>query len=182
MNMPDEIDQPEDLFPLIGDVERPAVQEIIKGVRILFCRKDITAQQLHYLAVLLFGLQALPNATPGLNATLSLSYQFGENMTYQSVNLTDSTFELMTGGSEYTPGAGHDSFSQTPLMIETGGFRDVDESALVEWIVGFKERTLDAEIRVDLDESCDIDWTAEPDDTAWTRAIQRSAEDESDDQ
>jgi hypothetical protein len=171
----DEPDQDEPLFPLVGDIERPAIQEIIKGVRILFCRKDITAQQLHNLALLLFGLQALPSPTAGLNVTLILSCTSGDDMHYHSVNLTDETFELSTGGHIYTPGAGHDSYSQTALMVETTGYRDANEAEIAKWIIGFKQRTIDGDIRVDLEEDCAIDWTVEPDESGWDRAAERYA-------
>ncbi len=52
---------------------------------------------------------------------------------------------------------------------------------MVEWLTGFQERVVDAEVRVDLDEACEVDWSAEPEESAWERAAQRYAEEESDD-
>jgi hypothetical protein len=178
VTMANEADEDEALLPLIGNIERPAIEEIIKGVRVLFRREDITAQQMHNLAVLLFGLEALPCATPGLNATLLLSYRSDNEMTYCSVDLDETTFELSTGGSVYTEGVGSDSFGETQLMVETTGYRDAREFGIAEWLVGFKQRLHDAEISVDLDDGCEIDWTAEPDESAWERAWKRYAEEE----
>ena len=60
-------DENEDLFPLFGSFERPLIEEVIKEVRKAFRRADLTAEQMHHLAILLFGLQRLPLATPGVD-------------------------------------------------------------------------------------------------------------------
>jgi hypothetical protein len=153
--MPDNMDETESLFPLTGNIERPLIEEIVKAVRNLFRREDVTAIQMHHLAVLLFGLEHLPVATPGINVTLILAYRTGENMNHQSVDLDENTFSLLSGGSVYDPNGGHDSSSDEVLMVEATGYRDAKEMAMVEWLMGFKERIVDADIRVDLDEACD---------------------------
>jgi hypothetical protein len=76
---------------------------------------------------------------------------------------------LSFGGSVYDPAGGSDSFSEEVLMVEATDYRDAKETAIVEWLMGFKERAVDADIRVDLDETCDVDWSAEPDESAWQR-------------
>jgi len=50
----------ESLFPLFGDIDRPLFEEIIRAVRKAFRRADLSAEQMHHLAVLLFGLERLP--------------------------------------------------------------------------------------------------------------------------
>jgi hypothetical protein len=180
--MPDEMDETESVFPLIGIMERPLIEEIVKAVRNLLRRDDITAMQMHHLAVLLFGLEHLPVATPGIDVTLSLSYRRGNDMNYHSVDLDDTTFALSTGGSVYDPSVGSDSYSEEVLMVEATGYRDVKDMAIVEWLMGFKERVVDADIRVDLDEACEVDWTTEPDESAWERAAKLYAEEESGDE
>ncbi len=177
----DEMDETESLFPLIGNMERPLIEEIVKALRDLFRRNDITAMQMHHLAVLLFGLEHLPVATPGIDVTLILAYRTGDNMNYQSVDLDDNTFSLSSGGSVYDPSTGSDSYSDEVLMVEATGYRDANEMAMVEWLMGFKERIADADIRIDLDEACEVDWTTEADESAWARAATRYAEEESDD-
>ena len=106
-----EEEEPESLFPLIGNLERPVIEQVIQAVRALFRRDDITAEQIHHLAVLLFGLERLPTATPGIDVTLILSSRGETEMSYHSIDLDGETFSLSTGGSVYDPNIGSDSFS-----------------------------------------------------------------------
>lgn len=168
--MPDETDEPESLFPLIGNIERPLIEEIVKAVRMLACRDDITAVQMHHLAVLLFGLEHLPIATPGIDVTLILSYRSDTQMNYHSIDLDGETFSLSAGGSVYDPSVGSDTFSNEVLMVETGGYRDAKKTEMVEWLLSFKQRLADSDIRLDLDEACEVDWSTDPDESAWERA------------
>lgn len=179
--MADETDQPEPLFPLIGEIERPLVEKIVQGVRQLFRRKDVTPEQMHHLAVLLFGLERLPLATPGLHAELSLSCRSESAMHYHSIHLDESTFELLSGGSVYDPNAGSDSFSTQALMVEIGGVREANAQEMVAWLLGFRERVPDDDIAIELAEGCDLDWDVEPDESAWERAASQYREEEPDD-
>jgi hypothetical protein len=178
--MPDESDDTEALFPLIGKMDRPLVEEITKAVRNCFRRSDITAEQIHHLAVLLFALERLPLATPGVHVSLTLSYRGENEMSCQSIDLDESSFTLSTGGSVYDPSVGTDSYGDDVLMVEVGGFRDAKWMQFVDWLSGFKNRLEDAEIKTDLDDSSNIDWSEGPDESAWERAAkQYDSEDES---
>jgi len=93
-------------------------------------------------------------------------------MSYHSVHLQAESLSLSVGGSVYDPNVGSDNFSQEVLMVETGGFRDVTETGCVGWLDGFKERLEDNDnaVEVSFEEACEIDWTLEPDASAWERA------------
>lgn len=181
--MPTEPEAADAFFPLREATDRPFIDALAKAVRRLVRRAEITAEQLHHLAVLLHGLERLPAATPGLDVTLSLVYERGGEMSYKAIDLDAQTFELSAGGSVYDPSVGSDSYGDDVFMVETSGYRDGDDLAIVEWLMGFKERTADATIRLDLDEACEVDWSDEPDPEAWQRAAERfDAEDGLDDE
>jgi hypothetical protein len=173
-----ESEDAEALFPLF-DTDRGLIEALARSVRKLIHREDATAEQIHHLAVLLFGLKRLPLTTPGVDVTLTLSYRTESSMNYQSIDLDGSSFALSFGGSVYEPNIGTDGYGDDVLMVEDGGFRDVKRRQIVDWLADFKRRLADAEIKMELDESCEVDWSEEPDDSAWERATKRyNADDE----
>jgi hypothetical protein len=175
MNMSDDNIESEALFPLIGKLERQLIARIVKSVRKCLCREDITAEQIHRMAHLLFGLERLPLATAGLIADLTLSYRRDDGSSFQAIHLDDSSFSLSAGGSVYDPNVGSDSFGDDVLMVETGGYREVKRSQLADWLAEFASRVETAEIDMGLDNG-DIEWDDEPDESAWERAAKRHAE------
>lgn len=168
-------------FSVHGQHGPPLVEEIAKAVRKCLHRPDLTPERIHHFAVLLFGLERLPLATKGLTADLILSYRSENAMSYVSIRLDPGSFCLATGGSIYTPGAGGENYGDDVLRVEIGGYREAQESAFAGWLGEFKSRLEDADIRIDLDDGCDIDWNDEPDVSAWERAAKQFDSDDSED-
>ena len=174
-----ESDETEDLFPLF-ETDRGLVDSLVKMVRKLIHRGDITPEQIHHLAVLLFGLERLPLATPGVGIELSLSDRTENDMNYQSISLDESSLSLSTGGSVYTPGAGSDTFGEDLLLAEVSGYRRNGSMSFREWIVDFKSRIESDEVTLSLNSGeCDVDWSQEPDEAAWERAAKQYNQTES---
>jgi hypothetical protein len=176
--MPHESDESDDLFPLTESMDREMIAYLVKAIRHCFRRPDITAEQIHNLAILLFAVERLPLATPGVNGDLTLSYRHGKESNFQSIHIDGSTLSLSSGGYAYSPDVGGDSYGDEVLMVETGGFREVKTTQLVEWLAAFESRLEDAEIKISLDEA-EVDWDDEPDETAWDRAAKHHAEPDS---
>jgi hypothetical protein len=181
--MPDEStvtesDKTEDLFPLF-ESDRGLIEALVGLVRKLIHRADAIPEQIHDLAILLFGLERLPLATPGLGfEEVSLSYRSENEMRYQSITLDEASFSLSSGGSVYTPGAGSDTFSEDLLLAEVGGYRRDGTISPRGWIVGFEGLIDSGELTIELSSGeCDVDWGLEADESAWERAAKKYNED-----
>lgn len=125
--------------------DREIIQELIAGVRRALKRKSITPQQICGLGKLLHGLERLPRPTSGIGivVTTGSSGAAEEPRTdsfYQSIELCESIFRLWSGGSEYTPGVGGDTYTSFLFQVTVDGFRDDTEVAEVyDWMCGFTE-------------------------------------------
>jgi hypothetical protein len=176
--MPDEPTQlesdiTEDLFPLF-ESDRGLIEALMRLVRKLIHRADTTPQQIHDLAILLFGLERLPMATPGVGIELSLSNRTDNDMRYQSITLDGTCFSVSFGGSVYTPGAGSDTFSEDVLDAEVGGYRRNGTISTRAWTIEFEGRIQNSELDISpIDEDCDVDWNLEIDESAWERAAKK---------
>lgn len=166
-------DEPEALFPLIGSMDRSLIEKISKAVRNSFKREDLKAKQLHHMTVLLFGLERMPLATPGVNVTLTVSSRTESEMSYHSIHLDESSLSLSQGGSVYDPRVGGDNFGEDILLVETTGFRDDATMGYFDWLAIFKSRLEYDEIDFEIEDSCEVDWSLEPDASSWERAAIR---------
>lgn len=180
--MPDEpSDETEDLFPLF-EADRGLIEALVRLVRKLIHREDATPEEIHHLAILLFGLERLPLATAGFAVEMTLSERSENDMSYQGINLDGSSLCLSSGGSMYTPGAGSDTVGEDLLLAEVGGHRSGGSLSPREWIAGFKSRVESDELTINLTTGeCDVDWEQKPDESAWERAAKQYGEEESDD-
>lgn len=121
------------------------IQQLITGVRRALKSQSITPQQICGLGKLLHGLQRLPLSTPRVDICVSIQNEGPGGLSYQSVQLTESTFELLSGGTEYGP-AGSDGYTGFSLLVEVGGFRDDRMFVEIEdWISGFIGSVCDEE-------------------------------------
>jgi len=147
------------------------IQELIAGVRRVLKRKSVTPQQIVGLGKLLHGLQRLPLSTPGVDITVTIANRTSEDLFYQSVHLSESSFELSSGGAQYTPDVGSDSYTSFNFLVEAGGFRDSTTVTEVEdWILGFIESLCDEEQAFevdDQDEESALDWHEEGGEDYW---------------
>lgn len=159
-NQEDEHTDEVELFGLLQE-DHHHIQGLIAGIRRLLARKSITPQQISGLGKLLHGLQRLPLSTPGVDICVSKRNENAGGSSYQSVQLTESSFELMSGGAEYGP-AGSDTYTGFSFLVELGGFRDdrmVEE--IEDWMAGFIQSLCDEEQELevdDQDEGSALDW------------------------
>lgn len=123
-----------DVFDLTGgDV---FAVEIAKNVARRFLKEpQITPQQIIGLGNVLYALERLPLATPGVYAEFGIVYRAGteefSEMRYIDFRITESDFEISKGGSVYDKAIGSDSFSDPGWLVEMGGYRRA-ECALEE--------------------------------------------------
>ena len=148
------------------------IQGLIAGTRRALTRKSITPQQISGLGKLLHGLQRLPLATSGVDICVSMRNESAGGLSYQSVQLTESSFELLSGGAEYGP-AGSDSYTGFSFLVEVGGFRDDRMIVEIEdWMAGFIESLCDEEQEFevdDQDEGFALDWHDEVVEDYWEK-------------
>ena len=160
-----------ELFGFLQE-DRHYVQQMITGVRRALKRKSITPQQICGLGKLLQGLQRLPLSTPGVDIYVSIRNENEYGFSSQSVQLTESTFELSSGGAEYGP-AGSDSYTGFSFLVEVGGFRDDRMiSEIEDWMAAFIQSLCDEEQEFevdDQDEESALDWHAEVAEDYWEK-------------
>lgn len=147
------------------------IGELVTGIRNALMRKSITPQQISGLGKLLHGLQRLPRATPGIYIEVTIGSNTPDHISYQSITLSDSVFELASGGSEYTPNVGSDSYTSFQFLVEVGGFREnIEVAEVYNWVCGFIESLCDqdTELRInDLEEGSVIDWDEKTPEDDW---------------
>jgi hypothetical protein len=126
-------------------------------------RESITPRQIVGLGKLLHGLKRLPLATSGINVTVSIEHRnSGGNMFYESLRLSDDSFEAMSGGMEYTPDSGADSYTGFSFLVELGGYRDETSiTDLEDWMTSFVASLCDEEEAFEVEdarEDSSVDW------------------------
>jgi hypothetical protein len=158
-----EEDERTDAVELFGFLveDHDYIQKLIAGIRGALKRKSITPQQICGLGKLLQGLQRLPLSTPGVDICVSMRNESAGGLSCQSVQLTQSSFELLSGGAEHGP-AGSDSYTGFSFLVEVGGFRDDRMVAETEdWMAGFIESFCDEEQEFEVDDQAEgsaLDW------------------------
>jgi hypothetical protein len=139
-----------------------AIEKLIAGIRKVLKRDRITPQKIVGLGKLLHGLQRLPRSTPGIDIEVSTGHRSNDNCFYQSLHLSESEFEISSGGAEYTPGVGSDSYTAFSFLVEVGGSREEkDVVELENWISGFIASLCDDEQEFEIDdheEDSALDW------------------------
>jgi hypothetical protein len=105
----------------------------------------------------------LPLATSGIDITVSIGHRNSDdNLFCRLLHLSESSFEMSSGGADYTPDVGSDSYTSFSFQVEVGGYRDeISISELEDWIVGFIASLCDEEEAFeveDLDEDSAVDW------------------------
>ena len=151
--------------------DRQTIQDLIAGVRRALRRKSIAPQQICGLGKLLHGLEQLPRPTSGMGISVTIGSRGPEQFFYQSIDLSDTSFELSSGGSEYTPGVGSDTYTSFSFNVEVGGFRDETEVTEVEdWIAGFIESLCDENQDFDVDDQDEgsvLEWDEKTPEDDW---------------
>lgn len=146
------------------------IEVLIAGIRRALTRKSITPQQISGLGKLLHGLQRLPLATSGVDICVSMRNKSAGGFSYESVELTESSFELLSGGAEYGP-EGMDGYTRFSFLVEVGGFRDGRMVAEIEdWMAGFIGSLCDEDQMFEVDdhdEGSALDWHEEVIDDYW---------------
>ena len=83
--------------------------------------------------------------------SVSLVLERNEEISWQEVQIGPDSFQLNSGGSAYSPGLGHDTYSS--IQFEAGiGWRDEDVNrnvpAVAGWLESFEELATDESYRV----------------------------------
>ena len=151
--------------------DRQTIQDLIAGVRRTLRRKSITPQQICGLGKLLHGLERMPRPTSGIDITVAIESRTPDHFSYKSIGLSESSFELLSGGAEYTPDVGSDSYTNYSFHVEVGGFRDDTEVTEVEdWISGFIESLCDEDQDFEVDDQDErlvLDWDEKTPEDDW---------------
>lgn len=150
-----------------------AIETLIAGVRKALKRKSITPRQICGLGKLLLGLERLPRPTSGIDITVSIGARTPNHFSCQSVSLSDSSFDIESGGSEYTPDVGSDSYTSFSFNVEVGGFRD-DTAAeeVYNWVSDFIESLCDESQDIEVEDQTDesmLDWDEKTPEDDWDR-------------
>lgn len=154
----------DDLFPFRIE-ESELIDEL--GAKIRASLRKLTPVELRRMATLLFTLERLPYATPGVSIDLAITRRLREDLSYISVEITDSVFQLSIGGSIYSPGIGSDSYSETNLYMETGGFREGTVQDFEHWLIAFFAS--DGSYSFEETDDDDVDLTEEVPGDGWDR-------------
>jgi len=169
----DESEQPEGGGHFAFQMEdRDLVEQLIAAVRLLFHRKRLIPAHAHRVAVVLLALDRLPLPTEGVDISLSLSRRVSEELSYQTLHISEDSFRLDAGGSVYSPEVGSDSYGDDLFEVEVGGGRtDPDWMAIADWLDQFRGRAEDEESELDFEWNGDesqIDWeSGEPTEQRW---------------
>jgi hypothetical protein len=159
-----------ELFGFLQE-DQSHIQELIAGIRGVLKRKSITARQICGLGKLLQGLQRLPLPTSGVNITVSICSTGPSGSSYQSLLLSESMFEASSGGSDYSPNVGSDSYTTFNFLVEVGGYREnVSYTDIEDWVAFFiqslSEEAQDFEVH-DEEESMSVEWQEINTDKYW---------------
>jgi len=165
MHWIDDEDEPEvdrTQFPLRED-ECYLVQELSQRLRSLIQRPSVSGYTVRQIGTVLFALERLPRATPGVAVSFSLVYRFNHESSGCDLFISESEFRLETGGNTYDPEVGSDSYGDTIFEMETSGFRrgSADSFEVVGWLNQFDELlNLGGQIEIDyLGDDEDVDWS-----------------------
>lgn len=166
----DDTDEPEEpevdstRFPLLDD-EHFLIAELNKRLRSLLQLPYVSGNTIRQIGTVLFALERMPRATPGIAVAFSLVYRFNHESTGCDLFISESEFRLETGGNAYSPEVGSDSYSNIVFEMETSGFRrgSADSFEVIGWLNQFDE-VLNLGVRIEIDylgDDDDVDWSAE---------------------
>lgn len=150
------------LFPFRRD-ERVIVDELIKVVREILGRGNVTGREVHDISKALFALERLPRPTPGVSIGLGVIYEYNRESTYCDFYISEDEFRLSSGGYAYDEHVGGDSYSSTLFEMEMSGFRDGSDDwfELSGWFDSIKG-LLGGEHRISIEDMGDeskVDWS-----------------------
>jgi len=114
-----EEDDNSDCFAFHAEDSWP-IGELIKVVRDLGDRKDLTKETREHLRVFLFAMERLPLITPGIWMTLRLRLEYGEDAEWIEIRMEGDEFALGRGSCEYG-----DADTETAFEV-TSDFREGD--------------------------------------------------------
>ena len=148
------------------------IEELLGGIRKVLKRKSLTPRQIVGLGKLLHGLKRLPLPTSGIDVTVSIEHRSSDgNLFYRSLRLSDDSFEAMSGGADYTPDVGSDSYTGFSFLVEPGGYRDETSiTELEDWITSFIASLCDEEEAFEVEDACEdsaVDWEEVQVDKYW---------------
>ncbi len=163
-------DADEQIFPFWIE-EKCIVDELINSIRLLLQRFDLRPSELRDLAALILGLEMLPYPTTDLDVDLILRYQNEDGSRYQSLRLSDSVFNLSSGGY-YKSEFGGDSYGDDLVDMEISGYRNEEApvwASVSGWLSQLQESARDPayELEVSCSGHSELDWDYEPDDERW---------------
>jgi hypothetical protein len=120
---------------------------------------------LHRVAAVLHAIDRLPYTTPGISIDLAVIDRVGDNMSYVSIEIDDSSIRLSRGGYVFTPGVGGDTYSTTDFEIERGGYRSGETEEFEEWLSAFAAAAGSLAVEGD----AEVDFTDQAPDDGWER-------------
>lgn len=96
----------------------------------------ITGQDVIGLGNALYALERLPLVTPGVLSEFEVVYRHGDedsnSMRYVSFLISDSSFTVSKGGSDFEKEVGSDSFTDPGWDVGLDGYRSTDTKLLFE--------------------------------------------------
>ncbi len=160
----------DEFFPFSVEDEY-VVTELVKVVRGIIAKKNLSPYQLRQIAVVLYALEHLPRRVEGISIGLSVIYRLNDESTYCDFYISESGFRLTSGGNVYDPTVGGDNFSSTAFELETSGFRSGDGESyeVTGWFNQIHE-LLEMDGKIEFEDNGDvseIDWQDEANANGW---------------
>jgi hypothetical protein len=111
-----------------SDDDYIAIQIAMNIARLLLRKSNLTPLQVVGLGKALYALEKFPTAIPGADVEFGIVYRAGDEdfgeMRYVTFHISDTEFEISSGGSVYDRSVGSDSFSRPGWVIEVGSYRE----------------------------------------------------------
>jgi hypothetical protein len=160
----DEDEAPSDLYACHQE-DKGVIDLLAKSIRGLLRRKDTTPYQIAKIGKFLFALERLPRITEGFGMSLTLTYSYNNESSYQAVSIDSDSFKLSSGGNAYDPAVGGDSYSSTELEIGIGWREGGDLMEMSGWVDSFAEKAADKDYEIDFEDfgSDPIEWSPDDD-------------------
>lgn len=119
----------DDIFELLDD-DRYAIEIAKKTARRFLMLPGITPRQIIGLGNALYSLERMPLTTPGVSSEFSITKKMGNDtlseMRYIAFRISDSDFEINTGGSVSNFFIRSDTFEGPEYYIATGGYSEME--------------------------------------------------------
>lgn len=160
----------EDLLPF-DLAEKVFVEQIIAEVRKRMASAE--PETLRKVAAFLFALERLPYPTPDVSLDLAITQRVNEDLSYVSIDLDGESLRLSTGGYLYSPDVGGDSYSETTVELQVGGFRLGSTEDFSDWLDAFISAPGILEVAGDTD----ADLTERGEQDGWVRIANYLGED-----